>query len=336
LRTLPIHSGSDEVGAAYSVFNQYLFVRKEPLRLPTLFLLNARGEVVKAYRDRVSAADVLTDLGRIEASPAERLARAVPFPGTFQSPPAPRPYLQYGLELVEQGLEERALPAFETAAKGDPSAFTLYSLGTLYMKSGQPCKGRAAFERALQVKPDFAEAGNGLGALLAQGGDLPSAIARFRMALDASPEYPHALNNPGYALLQSGRRQEALALYEKALKLQPDFPEAFNNLGIYFAGDGDMARAESYFKQALEKRPGYGEAGNNFALVLMARDDAPAAVSVLQRLLEANPDFEMTYVTLSKIYLSTGRRREGLQVLERLLQKSPQNPMALQMMKEAR
>jgi tetratricopeptide (TPR) repeat protein len=331
----PVVLASEEVGATYAILNQYLFVRKEPLRLPTLLLLNPRGEVVKAYRDRIAAAEVLADLPKIEAAPAARLARAVPFAGAFQSAPAQRQYLQYGLELVEQGLEGAALPAFETAAKGDPSAFTLYSLGTLYMKSGQPAKAQAAFERALQVKADFAEASNGLGALLAQGGDLSGAVARFRMALDATPDYPDAMNNLGYALLQAGRRDEAFDLYQRALKLQPDFPEAFNNLGIYFAGDGDMARAESYFKQALEKRPGYGEAGNNFALVLMARDDAPTAVAVLQRLLEVNPDFEMTYVTLAKIYLSTARRREAVQLLERLLQKSPQHPLGLQLMREA-
>ncbi|HEX6739549.1 MAG TPA: FG-GAP-like repeat-containing protein, partial [Vicinamibacteria bacterium] len=50
---VPVALGGAEVGAAYSLFHQNLFVRKEPLRLPTLLLLNARGEAVKAYRDRI-------------------------------------------------------------------------------------------------------------------------------------------------------------------------------------------------------------------------------------------------------------------------------------------
>jgi Tfp pilus assembly protein PilF len=323
-------------GTTYTLLNRYLFAGKEDLRLPTAFLLSAQGEIVKAYRHPIAAAEILADVPRIEATPAERLVRAMPFPGTLHAAPPGRNDLQYGLELVEQGFEDAALPAFERAARGDPGAFTLYSLGTLYLKSGQPAKAKAAFERTLQVKPDFAEASNGLGALVAQAGDVPAAIALFRTALETTPDYPDALNNLGYALLQTGREQEAFELYQKALRLQPGFPEAFNNLGIFHARQGEMVKAQSYFRQALDKRPGYGEAGNNLALVLMASDDPAGAVAVLQKLLEVNPDFEMTYVTLSKIYASTDRRREGLQVLERLLQKNPRHPLAQEVLQELR
>jgi Tfp pilus assembly protein PilF/peroxiredoxin len=336
MRGLPVALGSADLGVTGTLLNRYLFAGKEDLRLPTAFLLNAEGEIVKAYRAPITAGEILADVPRIAATPAERLARAAPFPGTLHGKAGRRNDLQFGMELVEQGLEAAALPAFERAARGDPSAFTLYSLGSLYMKSGQPEKARASFERALKVDPGFSEASNGLGALVAQGGNLPAAIGLFRSALDATPDYPDALNNLGYALLQSGREQEAYDLYQKALALQPGFPEAFNNLGIFHARQGDMKRAESYFRQALGKRPGYGEAGNNLALVLMAGDEATAAVDVLQKLLEANPAFEMTYVTLAKIYLATDRRREALQVLERLLQRNPEHPLARQVLKEAR
>jgi Tfp pilus assembly protein PilF len=336
VRGVPVVLGSERAGVTYTLLNRYLFVGKEDLRLPTALLLSAQGDVVKVYRDPVVPAEVVADVPHIEAPDAERLARAAPFPGTFHARPGPRNDLQYGLELVEQGLDDAALPAFERAARGDPSAFTLYSLGTLYMRSGQPDKARDSFERALRVKPDFPEASNGLGALVAQGGNVPAAIGLFQAALQSSPDYPDALNNLGYALLQSGREPEALELYQKALKLQPDFPEAFNNLGIFHARQGEMARAAGYFRQALDKRPGYGEAGNNLALVLMASDDPPGAVAVLERLLELSPEFEMTYVTLAKIHLATGRRREALGVLERVLQRNPSHPLAQQVLQEAR
>ena len=333
---LPLARGTDEVGAVYWILNRYLFVTKEDLRLPTAFLLNPEGEIVRVYREEVPVLEVIRDAAKIAARLPERLARAMPFEGHFYGTPGQRNDLQYGLELVEQGFESKALLAFERAAKGDPSAFTLYSLGTLYMKSGQSAKAQAAFTRALDVKPDFSEASNGLGALLAQGGNLPAAVARFKIALETTPDYPDALNNLGYALLQMGRNREAFDLYQKALSLQPDFPEAYNNLGIYYAREGDPPRALASFQQAVDKRPGYGEAGNNLALVLMAREDVVGAVAVLQRLLKESPDFEMTYVTLAKIYASTDRKREAVQVLERLLQRNPKNPLALQMIRELR
>ncbi len=214
------------------------------LRLPTALLLDAAGRVVRTYRGAVDGAIVARDAAAIDAPPAERLSRAMPFTGTLYGQPPLRNYLPYGRELQEQGLEAAAVVAFERAAKANPNASTLYRLGTLLTKSGEIARAREAFERALALKPDLAEASNDLGALLAQGGDLEAAIARFRAALAAAPDYPDALNNLGYALLLSGQDAEARALYEKALALQPDFPEAINNLGLLFGRAGDLDTAE--------------------------------------------------------------------------------------------
>jgi Tfp pilus assembly protein PilF/peroxiredoxin len=332
---VPVLVASEDVGRSFAILYRHLFMNRQPLPLPTALLLDAEGRVVKTYRDHVDVSEILRDAPRIEAAPAERLSRAVPFPGTFHTPPGLRNYLPYGQELLDQGLEAPAVVAFERAAQGNPSASTLYRLGTLLVKSGQATKARAAFERALAMQPDLSEASNDLGALLAQSGDLPAAIERFRAALSAAPDYPDALNNLGYALLQTGREQQARELYEKALKLQPDFPEALNNLGLILGRAGDIDRAEPYFRLALEKRPDYGEAANNLALVLVHRGQSDDAVRLLTGFLEQNPGSESTYITLAKIYLTTNRRREGLQTLERLLQRNPTHTLALELARQA-
>jgi Flp pilus assembly protein TadD/peroxiredoxin len=334
--TVPVLLATAEVGLSYAILNRHLYMNRQDLQLPTAFLLDARGEVVKAYRDEVEVSQILKDALEIEAPQAVRLARALPFEGTLLGAPGRRNYLHYGRELLDQGLERPAVVAFERVAQGNPSAASLYQLGTLLAKGGQPARAKAAFERALVMKPDLAEASNDLGALLAQDGDLPAAIERFRSALRSTPEYPDALNNLGYALLLTGHEQEARELYQKALALQPDFPEAANNLGMLLGREGDLERAEASFRQALAKRPDYGEAANNLALVLVARGQTEPAVRLLQGFLETTPAFEGTYITLSKIYLTTDRRQEGLQVLERLLQRNPTHSLALEILHQFR
>jgi Tfp pilus assembly protein PilF/peroxiredoxin len=332
--SLPVILAGPELGLSYAILNRHLFMNRQDLRLPTAFLLDATGSVVKAYRDRVDVARILADAAAMGASPAERLTRAVPFAGTFYSPLPVRNYLPYGRELLDQRLDAAAVVAFERAAQANPSASTLYRLGTLLAKSGEAGRARAAFERALVMQPDLAEASNDLGALLAQGGDLEAAIERFRAALASTPEYPDALNNLGYALLLSGRDEEARALYEKALALQPDFPEALNNLGLLFGRAGDLDRAERHFRDALGRRGDYGEAANNLALVLVARGQSDAAVRLLEGFIGKTPQFEGAYVTLAKIHFSAGRSREGIGVLERLLQRNPTHPVALELLRE--
>jgi tetratricopeptide (TPR) repeat protein len=189
----------------YSILNRYVFDRREDLPLPTVFLVSGQGEIVKVYREPIVAARILEDIPRIATSAGERLARAVPFAGTFYASPGERNEFQYALELSEQGFDAPAVAVFERVAKLDPTAITLYNLGTLYLKRGNPLGARAAFERALEMQPESAEASNSLGALLAQSGEVPAAIERFRAALQARPDFPDALNNLGFALFQTGQ-----------------------------------------------------------------------------------------------------------------------------------
>ena len=173
---LTVAIAGDEVAGTWNILHRYLFDRREDLPLPTAFLINARGEIAKIYKGSLAGAAIVDDVMaamKSDVSPADRLARAAPFPGVFTSQPGRRNEFQYGLELSEQGFDAPALVVFERVAQGDPSAIAFSNLGTLYMKGGRPSEAKAAFERALALDPKFADAHNTLGALLAQSGDLP-------------------------------------------------------------------------------------------------------------------------------------------------------------------
>ncbi len=119
---LSVALAGDEMAGAYSILSRYLFDRREDLRLPTLLLLDGQGAVVKVYRDQIDAGLVLADIPKIEAAPAERLARAVPFGGTFVTPPAERNDFQYSLELAEQGYENARRSRGSSASPGSTRA----------------------------------------------------------------------------------------------------------------------------------------------------------------------------------------------------------------------
>jgi Flp pilus assembly protein TadD len=157
------------------------------LPLPCTLLLDSMGRVVRVYRDRVDVAAILKDSAVIDASPAEHLARALPFGGILGTVPRRRDYVPYGRELLDQGLAQAAF-AFEQAAQGNPSASILYRLGSLLAKAGQSQKARDAYERALRMQPGLPGPSNDLGALLVESGDLEGAIAQQRPDRPAAPE----------------------------------------------------------------------------------------------------------------------------------------------------
>lgn len=319
----------------YSILDKYLFDRADEIVLPTTFLIDGKGDIVKIYRGRTDAAQILGDIPKIEAPAEERLNRALPFAGRFYGALSDRNYVQIGIELALQGADEAALTAFERAAVSSPGPSVFQNLGTLYMKKGDTARAKAAFREALARQSSFPEVSNSLGALLAQEGDPAGAVPLLRAAIDGKPDYADAMNNLGYTYLRMGRSDDALKLLEKALALQPDFAEALNNLGIYYGQvDGDLAKAEQYFRLATQKKPHYSEALNNLAMVLGTSGRAADAIKLLQDSIQDDPAFEGSYLTLCKLHLAAENRRAATQVLERLLQRNPKNPAALALLHE--
>jgi peroxiredoxin len=190
VKVVPVLAASDEVALGYAILNRHLFMNRQDLELPTAFLLDAAGRIVKVYRRRVDVGLIENDARDADATPDRRLARALPFEGPFYSAPGGRDYVPYGRELLDQGLEAQAVVAFEQAARGSPSAAILFQLGSLLTKTGRKAEAKIAYERALEAQPDLSEASNDLGTLLAESGDVDAAIERFRAALETSARGP--------------------------------------------------------------------------------------------------------------------------------------------------
>jgi len=61
--------------------------------------------------------------------------------------------------------------------------------------------------------------------------DWNGAAAAFRRAVELRPPYAEAWNGLGYALRNQGKYAESLKAYDEALRLRPNFPEALEYLG---------------------------------------------------------------------------------------------------------
>jgi tetratricopeptide (TPR) repeat protein len=70
--------------------------------------------------------------------------------------------------------------------------------------------------------------------------DYKTAAAAFRRAVELRPAYPEAWNGLGHALRRQGDYAGSLAAYDEALRLRPDFPEALEYLGEAYVELGRM------------------------------------------------------------------------------------------------
>jgi len=337
--SFPILRGSDDVAAIYNIIFRYLFDRHRDLALPTSFLIDATGEIVKVYQGPVNADHVRYDFQHIPESAAERLTRALPFPGVSDIVEFGRNYLSYGSVFFQRGYREQAAASFQIASRDDPqSAEALYGIGSVYLNQQKTAEARESFERALKLRASYpdtvANSWNNLGLLAARDGHTDEAIRDFREALKISPDHTIAMVNLGSAYRQQKRWDEARQIYERALAVNPDDAEANYGLGMVFAQSDDTARAFDSLQRALQLRPVYPEALNNLGILYLRTHRRDEAVASFEKCIRVAPTFDQAYLNLARVYSIEGRPDKARPVLQELLKHRPDNEAALKMMEQ--
>ena len=147
------------------------------------------------------------------------------------------------------------------------------------------------FQKALEIKPDFAEAHNTLGDCLLQIGRVNEAITHFQKALEINPNFVEAHNNLGYSLSQIGRVNEAIVHFQRALEINPDFTEAHNNLGYCFLQIRRVDEAIVQYRRAIELQPRFVQAYNNLGDAFRQKGMAAEAMANYQKAIELQPQF---------------------------------------------
>ena len=136
----------------------------------------------------------------------------------------------------------------------DPVAH--FTLGNSLEAAGDLPAAIRAYERALELRPAFVEAGVNLGALYVGEGRLDEAAAVLEQALAGDPNRVEALNNLGLIYREWGRLAEARDMYVKALQLQPDLAQAHFNLALVYRGMGQRDEAVEHLTEAVRIDPG--------------------------------------------------------------------------------
>ncbi|MGA2508561.1 MAG: tetratricopeptide repeat protein [Chitinispirillaceae bacterium] len=133
------------------------------------------------------------------------------------------------------------------------------NLGLTLYKSGRTDEALAQYRKALEIKPDFAEARFNLGFLLANSGRTDEATAQYRKALEIKPGFAEARINLGVLLEDNGRADEAIAQYRKVLEFNPGSIGALTNLARAFVRKGRLTDAVPLLQRALASAKSAGD-----------------------------------------------------------------------------
>ena len=115
----------------------------------------------------------------------------------------------------------------------------------------------ASCDRALALRPDYAEAHLNRGNALNGLGRFDKALASYDRALAVRPDYAEAFANRGLTLHELQRYEEALANHDQALALRPDYAEALLNRGVTLQDLNRFEEALASYDGALKARPDF-------------------------------------------------------------------------------
>ncbi|MFA5905756.1 MAG: tetratricopeptide repeat protein, partial [Desulfobacula sp.] len=180
--------------------------------------------------------------------------------------------------------------------KNDREAFTYNLLGSVHMIKKELDKAQAAFEKAVEIQPDWGKPYDNLARVYLLRGEKDSAIKKFNDALQKDPG-----NTATWMLLGS--------LYEN---------------------DKAYDKAANNYQQAFEKNPGMWAAANNYAFIMSElakdKDGLQKAMDVAIKAERLNPGAGIIQDTIGWINFKMGNVDQAhAAVLKALAQHPDQN-----------
>ncbi len=295
------------------------------------------SELADVLRVQSEVASAIASAIEIALTPAETARLAA---SRRVDPVAYDAYLRGSVSLNQMTAQgfERGLDLLHEAVERDPGNPLPYAglargYTLIASHTGDPPpdafeRARAAYERALELDPDFAEAHAAVAERkLYLENDWAGAEASFRRALELNPNLPGAHAHYGWYLNLFDRQDEALAEMEEAIEVDPLTPLWRAWLSdLYSFGLGDYARAEEAARAAIEVDPDFPWGHASLAVALAGQGKHAEAIEILER----TPPTPYRELALGQFYAASGRTADARAIVAELAaEPNPLNALSL-------
>ena len=175
-----------------------------------------------------------------------------------------------------------------TSLPAQEPAETLFNRGEEYLQSKNYTEAIKQFEKAVSLKPEWAE-------------------AHFKLGMAHSSVPPLDKDRPAHI-------QAAIKAFEAAIRLRPNWAEAHNELGLRIMSSGSYDDAIDAFKQAIRYKPEFAEAHKNLAIPYLYTGRFKEGIEQLNESIRIKPDLASAHKLLGSAYLAMDKRDEAMQV----------------------
>jgi tetratricopeptide (TPR) repeat protein len=224
--------------------------------------------------------------------------------------------------------------AIELQPNRRAAAYTHYLRAKVWGAQDQIQKSIAELEKAVQLRPDYAEAWSDLGGMRRLALDDAGAVQALERAVGLKPDDALAQYRLGQLYLQGGQARKAVAHLKQALSYAPDDRATLYNLMLALRKTGRLEEAKPIEERMAElqnqsdraSRVGLAASGlNSEGIQLEKSGDIRAALAKYRAALDLDPTgfgFRLNYgLALCRL----GRWQDGIVELREVLRLDPDN-----------
>jgi tetratricopeptide (TPR) repeat protein len=201
---------------------------------------------------------------------------------------------------VETQRLERAQAAAERALALEPDAIQrVVDVVWVLLEQGKTSEALEAARSRMQEQPGVPDYPNLVGQVLLEQNDVAGAQRAFQRAIDVDPDFVPGYINLARFAARAGRYAAARELLQRALRLQPDDVEALRELGIVEYGSGNAGAAVEAFRAALRADPTSAVTRSNLAQAqASAGEDLASVLEISRAIRQENPEDPIAAETL--------------------------------------
>ncbi len=244
----------------------------------------------------------------------------------------PQDQFQPLINLFGQGKFQQALDKAAQFLHKFPNSVNLYNIiGAANAALGKPNAALVAYNKAVVVKPSYADSYNNIGVVLQDQGKLDEAIEAYNRAISIKPDYSHAYFNMANALRDQDKLEEAIKAYNKALTIKSGYYDATYNKGLNLKDQGKVEEAIETYNKALSIDPVYVEAHNNIGIALQDQGKLDEAIEAFKKALLIKPDYAAVLNNIGIVLRDQGKPEEAIETFNKALAIQPDNVNAQHM-----
>jgi serine/threonine protein kinase/tetratricopeptide (TPR) repeat protein/TolB-like protein len=197
---------------------------------------------------------------------------------------------------------DKALNAAKQAqALNDKLPEVHFSLGSVYVATGQMTQAISELKRAQELAPNSDEGYRRLGNAYLAAGQKEQAIRALEKAVELNPYYWVNLNALGGAYLKTGDYEKALKYYQQVTQVEPQNQIGFANLGSTYVSMGRYQDSIAPLETALKLDP-QPQVISNLGTSYFFLHRYPEAVKQFEKAVELNPNDETMMGNLADAY----------------------------------